>query len=117
MAHDDDVASIQATLRGPVRSIPPLQEPGHDEVVSKALFPDREGDRRLYVDTAFLRKMLAVAESSPGLRAVLHNVKLSVTQYRAKNGHVYEVWAFEGGPMVPELTQAEASVIARKQGS
>jgi hypothetical protein len=116
MADQDDIASIEATLRGPVRSLPALQEPGKDEVIRKTLFPDHEGDRRLYVDTHVLHRLLDVAQSSPGLRAVLHNVKLSVTQYRAKNGHVYEVWAFEGGPLVPELTQAEQTVIARQQG-
>lgn len=76
-----------------------LQLPGRDPCLRDVQYggpsPDGEGgdptDRRLMLDTATLRAMLAVAEASTTGRCVVHQVGLRVRQYRARGGHLYEI--------------------------
>lgn len=105
------------SVRAPVRERAALQEPGHDEVLRRVEIPDTtvlgSRDRRLFLDVVALEHALAVARSSPTMRAVFHGVRLVVEQRRSRDGHVYEVWSFESAPPVPEWTGAEATTAAR----
>lgn len=93
MSADDRLVSA----RGVTVTRNPLQRPGQPEVLRKVQFPDRAGDRRLYIDVAALEQMLAMARASVTHRVVLHGVTVEVELVRSKlDGHEYEVWTFNG---------------------
>lgn len=87
-----------------------LSLPGRDPCVRDVQYggpgPDGEGgdptDRRWMMDTATLRMMLEVAESSTSGRCVVHQFGVRVRQHRARDGHLYEVVHVVGGKPVAE---------------
>lgn len=105
-----------ASVRAPIAEVPVLHRPGQDEIVRKVRFPDDVGDRRLHFDLAALRRLVAIAESSPTQRVVLHGVQVEVEVRRTTTGHQWENWAVVARDVVPEATGAEATVLARLGG-
>ena len=82
----------------------PLQRPGQDELIRTATVGglDAGGDRRVYLSTTLLGKMLEVARSSGMQRLVVDKAGVRVDLYRQQNGHEYEVWTLIGCAPRPE---------------
>lgn len=99
------------TGRVPVGSRPVVQRPGQAEILQRVFVPDprleaQARDRRLHVDTATLRRLLAIAESSPSGRVVCHGIHAEVELLRSPDGHQFENWRLHGA-WAAEGTDAE----------
>ena len=96
----DSPERLAPTLRDDV----PLQLPGRDEVLKRTRVagPETKQDIRVYYDTAELRYLLDLAENSPSGRVELVMAGLECTDYRARSGHVYQVWKIKCLKAQPE---------------
>ena len=93
--HDDRRLAVNSS---------PLQHPNRDRLVRRVEYggPSSNADARLFIDTATLRQLLAVAESSLTGRAVLHHAGVVVDLYESPNGHAYECWRLVASHVAPE---------------
>ena len=81
----------------------PLQRGNTDTLLRSATLggPDKPGDRRVYLSSAMLSKLLEIARSSPMGRVQVDGAGVRVDLYEA-GGHQYEVWTLIGGTPKPE---------------
>lgn len=86
----------------------PLQRPGADALLRTAVVggPDRAGDRRVYLSSVLLGRLLEVARSSPMGRVQVDRAGVRVDLYRRGDGHEYEVWTLVGADPKPEAVPA-----------
>lgn len=91
----DDLISINTN---------PIQ-PGNGNTLLKTVTvagPDKEGDRRFYLDKKTLLQLAEIASSSILQRVQINRAGIQVQLYQSKNGHTYEVWKIVGLEPVPE---------------
>lgn len=106
---------IRSARQGAIVERVTLQRPGQPEVIRKVQFPDREGDRRLYLDLPALRQLVELAERSATHRVVIHGVVVEVEQLRDQRGHVFESWTFNGH-VAPEGATLDDAMKGRTGG-
>lgn len=81
----------------------PVQRPGNKLLRrSRVGGPTEPGDRRMYLHSGMLGKLLEIARSSPTSQVQLNSIGIVVELYEDPNGHTYEVWSFESHPPRPE---------------
>lgn len=118
MAIDDDGRQVTfSSLRGPLREVPSLSRPNQDPTIRAWRLLEGSPtptDTRLYLDVHALEHLLAQAQSSPTLRAVLHGVVVDVELREDRTGHRYQVMKFSGVP-APEWSSAATDLLASKR--
>lgn len=84
----------------------PLQSSSTDKLIKEVTVggPNKEGDRRMYLDKATASFLCEVANSSIMQRAQINRVGMKVSLYENAQGHQYEVWSIVGLKPVPEST-------------
>jgi hypothetical protein len=82
----------------------PLQRSGGDVLLRTAVVggPEKEGDRRVYLSSTLLAKLLEVARSSTMGRVQVDRAGVRVDLYKQPDGHTYEVWTLVGADPRPE---------------
>lgn len=104
---EDDHTKLDRVTVMPRVNANPLQRPGHTLLRSSRVGgPTERGDRRMYLHSSMLGKLLEVARSSPTSQVQLNSVGILVELYQEPNGHTYEVWTFESNPPRPEQLPA-----------
>jgi hypothetical protein len=93
----------------------PLQSPSGPRLVRTATVggPELAGDRRFYLSSDLLAKLLDVARSSPMGRVEVQRAGLRVDLYVDGNGHEYEVWTIIGADPKPERLPAGLDSLVR----
>ena len=90
----------------------PLQRGNTDTLLRSATLggPEKPGDRRVYLSSTMLSKLLDIARSSPMGRVQVDGAGVRVDLYEG-GGHQYEVWTLIGGtPKPKQLPEGIASL-------
>ena len=82
----------------------PLQTSTTDKLLKTVLVggPEKEGDRRMYLDRKTIAQLQEIAQGSIVQRAQVNRCGIQVSLYQRPDGHQYEVWTIVGLKPVPE---------------
>ena len=95
----------------------PLQPGNTDTLLRTATLggPEKPGDRRVYLSSPMLAKLLDIASSSPMGRVQVDGAGVRVDLYES-GGHQYEVWTLIGGTPKPEPMHSAIRAMAGGEG-
>ena len=82
----------------------PLQTNSQDTLLKSVTVggPEKEGDRRIYLDKKTLLELVEIAKSSVVQRVQINRAGIQVNLYQRADGHTYEIWKLVGIQPVPE---------------